>query len=811
MQAIKTAVLFLLAVALFSCARTESKPLPNAQPEPPFGAAKLAGKVKQLNVRVTWKDTGRPIEGVVLTAKQHWEKNFPIVSDAVTDANGAATILFPGQWNDVFVFARHPQIIPTHRMAHVPPDTTVTFQADRGAVIYGQVSYEDRRPAPGACVWLAEDADFATFASPGGAYEISGLSGGWDQVIAWLGDKASNAGGRQFPMIKIQPGERIGPVNLTLHQGAQLKGRTCERETGRAIRNVRVEILGWPNPEKRRIGEIYSDSGGGLTVDGLPEGRVVLLMSAEGYANTFAIVQLESGMENFYRLALEPEIVLTVRASDESGAPVADADVGFHEDYALLSRRFRRVKTDAQGCCILKEINRRFPPHISFRKKGFLDNGIDEKYEAPIVFIPGSQKAQACATMKAAPDDASKTPAKTAAQAPAPATSATTAPGAQTRLIVFKGQVCDGAGSPVAGASVYWGYQAGFKRGDPAVTDSNGAYHLQVTKSAQDGNAKGEFRGHVLAVIAKGYVIATQDMTAGGTPQEPKEVNFTLAKGHGVDCAVFDPKGLPVAGALVELNPKCESAKWNFLHILPYEFKTYTDAYGRFRFEDYWEYEPQVTIRHRNYSSILRQSIPYDRVTSLTMPEAGVIVGRVAVAGSGTPIKAFTIKIRNHNEIGTFSNLPMIFNPDNGEFVLRRLDQGMQYNLIVEADGFACEYFNGVTPRIPAQAEPIPFNLRRQSGPGDGTFFGMKMLVFGTVSLDQKPIADAIIRFRPKKIDAQSSQYSVQTNSNGSYQIGFTDSGPFVAQISCPGAEKKREFSRDVLINAAKRYDFNLP
>ncbi|MCX7049881.1 MAG: carboxypeptidase-like regulatory domain-containing protein, partial [Candidatus Sumerlaeota bacterium] len=224
------------------------------------------------------------------------------------------------------------------------------------ATIFGRATFEDRRPAAGAKVWIAGAEDRITTANTQGEFEITGASSGAYYLLAALNDFISDPEGDSAPSFEAKAGERQGPYQLILRPGLTLQGLVRDLETGKPVAGAEIRRYAAERLNIYRALRAQSDAEGAWRLAGLPPGEVSLLAIARGYAAKPAIVPMIAGARNTCDLRLEPGGTITVLVQDEAGRPIAGAQIVPSRDFSSLKEGLLGLKTDESGRAIIENV-----------------------------------------------------------------------------------------------------------------------------------------------------------------------------------------------------------------------------------------------------------------------------------------------------------------------------------------------------------------------------------------------------------------------------------------------------------------------
>ena len=226
---------------------------------------------------------------------------------------------------------------------------------------------------------------------------------------------------------------------------------------------------------------------------------------------------------------------------------------------------------------------------------------------------------------------------------------------APSEAVKLSGTVVDGAGSPVAGATVA-GYQyptrpgAGMldlEGGQKSVTDGQGAFELKT------------FQGQGIVLVTKAGFAPVWRTAFAASPETQKIVLTAPSALAGV---VVDAAGRPVADAEVWVSTALTKApngnfQQNFLFgkVARGLFFTRTSAAGAFRIANF-PADAQATLAVTKSGQVLHptgNSTRYDQLPfhagqtdiTLTLDPAGSVTGKVVVRGTGQPLASVMVVI----------------------------------------------------------------------------------------------------------------------------------------------------------------------
>lgn len=420
---------------------------------------------------------------------------------------------------------------------------------------------------------------------------------------------------------------------------ATIIGRVIDAETRRPVANAEVQLSA---AIKGR-----SDWRGFYSIAGVDVGQLDIVASAKGYANRPAIVNAIQEGRTVQNFELDPAIDIHVQVTDRQGAPIEGVII---EGTDIREGFIDRVgTTDVRGQAVVPRMSRLKPPTLSARKAGYREV-IDDR--GKIAINANRTRGDVRIVLETIED--------------------------MDRVI--QGVVKDSGGNPVPLVTVQWSPIRGRQEGrDKTLADENGRYRLAFRN--EEPTCK-------LSVYGEGWAPVIREGVISGTPDRPAQQDFILEPGHWLAGRVIDEEGKPVKDARLEVMPE-----WRLLHEWSYPGvtrRTRTDAEGRFRLEDISGPTVAVALRGPgdDWTDGGQDKVAVDREITLTLKRSGAIVGRVMDKASGLPIPTFTVKTLGGGILVTRINPGETFNSPRGEFVLKDLDQGLSYDLTIEAPGY---------------------------------------------------------------------------------------------------------------------------
>ena len=219
--------------------------------------------------------------------------------------------------------------------------------------------------------------------------------------------------------------------------------------------------------------------------------------------------------------------------------------------------------------------------------------------------------------------------------------------------------------------------------------------------------------GKEVLVRAKGFAPKRVKVQTGA-PDKPAELTIALEPGHRLTGRVIDDKGQPITGVLVRFdNNKSSFSEYGWGE---------TDAQGQFTFDSL---PPNCFFGFSKlgFSQIKGRELAFDtdQIATIAMAPAGVIIGKVADAKSGTPVRAFYVRVMfspiHNREEPSFGPEKVIIDAGHnhqsrdGLFRLQQLIVGMPVEVAVKAEGYEPHIFEGIVIARPDNAQVTKFPL----------------------------------------------------------------------------------------------------
>lgn len=419
---------------------------------------------------------------------------------------------------------------PARQIADVPPadkpGKPVRITVTPGTAASGRVVDQAGQPVPGAAVrlrpahqedesWSEEDSTpLEGLSGPDGRFLLSHLAAGrYDLQIEREGLSPGRIAGLEIPS-----GSRAVDLgDVRLKAGGFIEGRVLD-ESGRPVAGAHIGLSLPMERMNERPPQAETGPDGSFRLKGLARGeRYDLWIQADGFVQRQA-PGVEAPPSEPLRIELRRGRTLTVRVVDPEGKPVARA---------LLSRMEKVLATGPgagyghQSTGSLGETDDEGSLRIGNLEPGVLDLLVQADGFQPLV-APGLH----------IPDESD-----------AGAVEVTLVRGA-----VLEGQVLDGDGKAVVGASV----QASLESVEvqpygvgmlPATTDGEGRYRLE-------GLTPGSYQVTVRSVELSDTLWGKAEVDAG-----VHRLDFRFPSGAQVSGQVLDSRGVPVPRASLSLVP----------------------------------------------------------------------------------------------------------------------------------------------------------------------------------------------------------------------------------------------------------------
>ncbi|HSF39514.1 MAG TPA: carboxypeptidase regulatory-like domain-containing protein [Thermoanaerobaculia bacterium] len=309
---------------------------------------------------------GRPLEGAEVWARAAADETGfftlpvrdPGPPDALTGADGSFRLEDRAAGESLSLSARLKGYGPGEapRIA-VPAEAPVKIVLSPASRVSGRTLGPDEKPVPGARVILMEMQETnrggRSSRMPGrfeqgvadedGAFVFENVAPGSINLSA-MAPRRQNA---ELQGLEVRAGQELADVDLVLAPAATIEGRVLS-PTGRPVPGAEVVVQ--EAGESGMIGfsrlRATADGDGVYFLDGVPPGPRTLAASAEGYRRTVRDLDVRAG-ENALDFDLETGLEISGRVVDDSGAPLAGAQVSLRSD--MPSPNMPRLLTGADG------------------------------------------------------------------------------------------------------------------------------------------------------------------------------------------------------------------------------------------------------------------------------------------------------------------------------------------------------------------------------------------------------------------------------------------------------------------------------
>lgn len=502
-------------------------------------------------------------------------------------------------------------------------------------VLSGRILLPDGAPAVGAIVHapgyipnftmpaVTNDDGYYTFYTP--------WMNGEHHIAVQLGNYTTSSLG--FPIVvHSDGGMATGPAVVHLVRGCEVAGILTDK-AGNPLPDARLVLWGGSHQATR------TNAKGEFLFEGVPEADHTIEIDDERYVKDRQNFRAVAGTRLNFTLVTKEGAILSGRITDVDSKPIADAQIRIdtNSPYPL----FARVNPD--GTYTLGGIDPDAPIAAVVAEK----QGYAEQRKTGVLFAAGSREMTL---------DFVLTPQKV-----------------ETRTIT--GRITREDGSPVAGASVLYGWSSFYYQKKEVTTDAEGRYTL----------AEVDITPNLVVVQASGCAPALRYVE----PRVDAEMDFTLVSGHTLTAVVVDENGTPLKGVHIStgLPNKAEIEKLRFGGSDKYFYdlkpSAITDTEGIFTLNDLPADNITMSLWKDGYV-IRHHGEPYNvqTTTSITLPRRAVIAGTVVNAVDGTPVSQFRVFAEPDHYEGT------IVATQDGKFSLPGGTVGGMTSVSVEAHGF---------------------------------------------------------------------------------------------------------------------------
>jgi protocatechuate 3,4-dioxygenase beta subunit/5-hydroxyisourate hydrolase-like protein (transthyretin family) len=536
----------------------------------------------------------------------------------------------------------------------------VCLRAGAEISLAGTVYYPDKKSAPGAKVeamsWSNWQGPVATVTSDEqGQYSFEDLKPGSYWLYAKKGNFFSFL--RDIRIVKDKP---LSGKDITLEEGGRVKGIVLEDATGQPMANV---LLVMDDGDR-----VYTDEKGEFLFEGIARKDHRVMAVYEGYARAFAAFDSKDREEVTTEIKMKPGGTIKGKLTDKAGNPLIGADVGDIYSGAIWHCAFGKTKTDEKGEYEIQGYSLE-KPIWAFRASY---PGLLEVTKSEIAFPKDSNVVIVNFELEEGWE--------------------------------IKGKVVDSKGGPINKALVAYGSSTSYVHYKSTTTDESGNFHLKNLNSGKD----------LVVIQAKGFSPELMEVTPGKDDNIPN-LSITLQPGHFIAGTIVNENGEPIKDVHISVMAPCDlptcGCAGTYRYLRP---RGTTDENGYFKLEDLPAKGVYADIYAENYSSISDKFLEADKDDyRLTMTIPGHISGKVIDAGTGKPVKDFTVKLsfpqeRKPEDIRAgfaayIGSSGVKFQNEDGTFTISDLTTNAVFRVIVEAPDFTPAYIDRITVRPVSQ------------------------------------------------------------------------------------------------------------
>jgi hypothetical protein len=508
-----------------------------------------------------------------------------------------------------------------------------------------------------------------------------------------------------------------------------------------------------------RLRQVKTTAGGTARLEGLPAGETLwLLIERKGFVSEVRDLKLRPGRPQAIQVTLLPGVRAAGRVVDETGRPVAGAQVALSGD--LLGPE---LPADPSGFLEARE-TLRTPTDRAGR---FHFDDLPEGDVTLLVRHPSSAPRQVVH----------------------PAEGGDLGEIVLHRGVALTGRVTDPDDRPVAGLTLH-AFLSGMEEGEaPALSVSTGPDGTFALPHVPAGGVK-------LSACREDYRPLTRNVQPTGQP-----VHLTVIPAATLRGRVLDPSGRPVAGAVVNPEP-ARLDRWGLLdradwHLCTPDSKVTTDAEGRFSAgplpPDWYDLEVHAVGLLSGRARLLRAAagaavegieirLQRDAIVPGRVPAETPALARGRVVGpGGTPIEGALVSTQNGGRTWSAAD---------GSFELQTAGRGgeelsarkrgfaagrVQLPEGAPVDGIEIRLRHGTTPPAPAEAR-----ADLQLPPAHP--------VSGRVLDDlARPVAGARVSARGTGQSREASR--VETGADGSFRFDLSE-GSYILHVERPGLQE---------------------
>ena len=473
----------------------------------------------------------------------------------------------------------------------------------RGGTIRGTVVDPSGKPAPDVTVIAGAVAGKTDAA---GAFQLAGVAAGSASVEAFGKDDTT----ARRDTVRVKKSETTD-VALKLGKSASITGSVIDEKTRRPLPGVRVAAETATMPFLRR-GESRSRS---ARTDGKGRFRIAGIAVRPYTVRASKTDYLPSRMEGItpsvsapatVAIALQRAAGISGRVTDEAGAAVGGARIGFARD-----RNIRAIMRGDASSVLGGRAGVTTGPDGTFQMRGLAP----EKNRTLEAAKPGWVTAKRHGvTLKV---------------------------GEQVKNVTLvlrkgleaRGRVVDSAGQPVVGAEIHVSQP---ERGGGRMMIQLGGMNRERPDATS--GADGTFRvagleagEYAAAVTRDGYATKRLPVVKVESPGPSDWGSIVLPAGTPIVGAIRNSKGEAVVGAEVFAFGEGSGPR-----------DTTSDLEGKFRLDGFGERPVMLNVRADGYASLLRRVTPSLEEVVFVLKTSGTIRGRVEDAGSKRPLTDFS-------------------------------------------------------------------------------------------------------------------------------------------------------------------------
>ena len=531
-----------------------------------------------------------------------------------------------------------------------PPDTVASRTLRIG------VRWSDlRRPVPSAEVKVVDQAsgDERDATTDDAGLVVVELPPSWNAITMHVEHSAAMPlmHEMRFPN-GLADGPKPEEVTLDLDR-VVISGYVFDKRTEEPIAEAVVRV------ENQRRVETLTDEEGFYALAPTIH-NLELEAVAEGYVVGRANLTVEPGKVSQRDFLLAPGFSLEILVVDEDDEPISGASV-IAERLPGFYSGGDRVKTDVNGRVVVSGMRWDAPQTVKISAEGYVHQYI-RKPSGPLEGDLVERKV--------------------------------TLPRWVNQKRVIHGTIQSPDGTPIAGASVQW---------TDVRTISGDSQGRELVHSNEHGRYRLEFEHNdetcFIGVHADGWAPFLGLKTPAGSVSEPTELDITLRPGVVYSGRVVDEDGEPIVGARLRAAPSRELVM--FSHVIAGSAReTRSVDGGGFTLEDVGAPTISLRVNASGYTSRELHEEPVGSEAKIVLKEIGVIRGRVLDDVTGEPVPAFNVRFTRGSYIVSRGAPGESFTVPDGRFVLERLDRDVEFDFLVEADGYA--------PQAVAKVEALP-------------------------------------------------------------------------------------------------------